>query len=102
LLGEFADDALPTDARHDPESLVLEYARARELWTSMCAHLTVSEYLVAALSFRLGAPDSEIARVTGTSEGTVRSHRSRAMKKMGDIDPRVFFPDCPRYYIPRS
>lgn len=90
-------DPLPLPwAQQDPQVIVENQERTETFWQTISEYLTPVEHIVAVLSFEFGVPDFEIARILNITEGTVRSNRSRAKKKIKDIDPVIMFPDNPR------
>lgn len=74
---EFVDD------EEMPEAMaVAPTAMSDILVEQMMKHLSVKERLMVTLSFSAGMSHSEIAEVTGTPLGTIKSHVNRAKKKL--------------------
>jgi RNA polymerase sigma factor (sigma-70 family) len=76
LNGQFFDT-------YDPLRQVIEQDAWERIWDAIAKDLTVTEHQVAWLSWQLGISDTLIAQILGIpSVGTVRTHRSRAKKKI--------------------
>lgn len=82
-------------SRCDLLSQIIERDTWERVWAVIAKILTVTENQVAWLSWQLGMPDHMIARVLGIpTVGTVRTHRSRAKKKIKQEGfPDIIFPD---------
>ncbi|MBF6171043.1 RNA polymerase sigma factor [Nocardia blacklockiae] len=71
----------PTDTT-DPVERVLQERELRRFLHALTLTLTASEYQIALMVWHLGLSDHEVAEITTIPVRTVRSHKSRARKKI--------------------
>ncbi|MCX4093831.1 RNA polymerase sigma factor [Nocardia sp. alder85J] len=90
-VADYADHSTPahrgsTDTR-DPLDLLLAEYDLRDIIRMLKVRLTGTEYQILLMASRLGLEDAEIAAATNKTLSTVRSHRSRARKKIESMLP---------------
>lgn len=71
----------PTDTT-DPADRVLQESELRRFLHALNVTLTATEFQVALMVWYLGLPDHEVAEITDIPVRTIRSHKSRARKKI--------------------
>jgi RNA polymerase sigma-70 factor, ECF subfamily len=86
---------LPAPVCDDPAVSAEHRVMMDYLWQVISADLTPTEHRVAFMTWAMGKDDAFIARVLDIpTEGTVRSHRSRATAKIRRrFGPTMTFPD---------
>ncbi|WP_225729261.1 MULTISPECIES: RNA polymerase sigma factor [unclassified Nocardia] len=76
------------EMHRDPLDLIIDRHDLEYFRHAIEKCLTENEYEVALMSWDLEIPDAEIAEIIGCTISTVRSHRSRARKKIREIQNR--------------
>lgn len=102
LVADYIESAVPsqhsaTDSRDPLDRLLADYD-LHFLMRTVQRVLTRTEYQIVWLTEHFGFSDAEVAEAMGTTVGTVRSHRSRAHKKVNLALPdphRIGFDDKP-------
>lgn len=92
--GTVTDEDQADDSSVDPPTKVIDKETAEKLWEILSCYLSEAEHRVAFLSYEHQMPDLAIAEILDIAEVTVRTHRSRAKRKIKNvIGDRVKFPD---------
>lgn len=76
----------PTDEHQDVEGSVLRNETAREL-ADLLGNLPEEQRIAVVLRHVVDLPIAEIAEVLGRPEGTVKSHISRGLRRLRELQP---------------
>lgn len=76
----------PTDEHQDVEGSVLRNETAREL-SDLLGNLPEEQRIAVVLRHVVDLPIAEIAEVLGRPEGTVKSHISRGLRRLRELQP---------------
>ncbi|MBF6173611.1 RNA polymerase sigma factor [Nocardia blacklockiae] len=108
-VAEYLDSDVPmfrsTSVTGNPLDQMLEDQEVKNFLHVLLMSLTETEYQVALMVWILGLPDREVAEIMGVAVTTVRTHKSRARRKIStmvrtgrhritfDTDPALDRPD---------
>ncbi|MGN2642362.1 RNA polymerase sigma factor [Nocardia takedensis] len=76
------EDSFESPRRLERSDRILEDPQLRRLWESLTHDLTQTEYRVALMTWEMGLSIEHVARTLHTTPSAVRTHRSRAKRKM--------------------
>ncbi|WP_433622111.1 RNA polymerase sigma factor [Nocardia sp. CA-120079] len=87
---EYVESAVPmlglSMTSRNPLERVLNDDAFRHIRFVLSQNLTTAEYRVALMAWALWLPDTEIAKIIGSSVSTVHSHKSRARAKIRTLE----------------